>query len=129
MSKYQRYRNQTEFNVPETMLAVRLAGKGFENLRLEQIPVPQVGENQLLARVDAAGVCTSILKIIAQGSDHTYINGWDLHRWPVILGDEGSVTLVKIGKNLQNQYKLGQRFAIQPNLLLRFSYLHILEPP
>ena len=114
MSKYEQYEKQTNFDVPETMLAVRLAGKGFENLRFEQIPVPQVGENQLLARVDAAGVCTSILKIIAQGSDHTYINGWDLNRWPVILGDEGSVTLVKIGKNLQNQYKLGQRFAIQP---------------
>jgi len=114
MSKYEQYRNQTEFNVPETMWAIRLAGKGFENLRFEQIPVPPVGENQLLARVDAAGVCTSILKIIAQGSDHTYINGWDLNRWPVILGDEGSVTLVKVGTNLKNEYKVGQRFAIQP---------------
>ncbi len=114
MTKYEQYRNQTEFDIPETMWAVRLAGKGFENLRFEQIPVPQVDKNQLLARVDAAGVCTSILKIIAQGADHTYINGWDLNRWPVILGDEGSVTLVKIGENLQDKYKIGQRFAIQP---------------
>ncbi len=114
MSKYEQYRNQTEFELPKTMWAIRLAGRGFENLQYEQIPVPSVGENQLLAKVDAAGVCTSILKIIAQGSDHTYINGWDLNRWPVILGDEGSVTLVRIGDNLKDKYKIGQRFAIQP---------------
>ena len=38
----------------------------------------------------------------------------DITRWPIILGDEGSVTLVKVGENLQGIYQPGYRFVIQP---------------
>lgn len=114
MSKYENYRYGTDFKIPETMDALVLSGSGFENLAVRQIPVPQPGPDQLLARVDAAGVCTSIIKLIEQGEKHTFINGWDLKKWPVILGDEGSVTIVKAGENLADKYKPGQRFAIQP---------------
>ena len=81
---------------------------------MSEVPVPQPGPNQLLCRVDAAGVCTSILKIISQGNKHTYINGWDLEKNPVILGDEGSVTVAKVGDNLTSKYKPGERYAVQP---------------
>ena len=81
---------------------------------MTQVPVPKIGSNQLLARVDAAGVCTSILKLIDQGSGHTFIRGWDMKKCPVILGDEGAITLVKVGDNLKGKHKPGQRFAIQP---------------
>ena len=114
MSKYSSYRGGKEYNIPATMQAIIAAGAGFENLKVAQVPVPQPGPNQLLARVDAAGVCTSIIKLIEQGDKHTFINGWDLTKWPVILGDEGAVTLVKVGENLKSQYAAGQRFAIQP---------------
>ncbi len=103
-----------DFAVPDTMQALVASGKGFESLAVREVPVPEIGPNQLLACVDAAGVCTSNIKLIAQGEDHTFINGWDMQKWPVILGDEGAVTLVKIGENLKNEYKIGQRFAIQP---------------
>jgi threonine dehydrogenase-like Zn-dependent dehydrogenase len=96
------------------MQAIIAAGTGFENVKVAQVPVPKPGPDQVLARVDAAGVCTSILKLVEQGDKHTYINGWDLAKNPVILGDEGAITLVKIGSNLQNKYKPGQRFGIQP---------------
>jgi len=114
MNSYKDYRSGTDFEVPETMSALLACGKGLENLAVKEVPVPQIGPGQLLARVDAAGVCTSILKLIAQGQDHTFINGWDMAKHPVILGDEGSVTLVKIGEKLKDKYKAGQRFAIQP---------------
>ena len=114
MTNYEDYRSNIDFNVPATMQAVIAKGSGFENLAVEEVPVPEISDDQLLARVDAAGVCTSIIKLIAQGPEHTFINGWDMKKWPVILGDEGAVTLVKIGKNLKDKYKLGQRFAIQP---------------
>ncbi|GAI02373.1 unnamed protein product, partial [marine sediment metagenome] len=78
-----------------------------------------IGAGQLLARVDAAGVCTSILKLIEQGAEHAFINGWDMERWPVILGDEGTVTIVKVGENLRGEYEVGQRFAIQPAVGVR----------
>ena len=45
---------QTE--IPSQMRAVVLDGVGFEHLRVTRVPVPVPGPNQLLARVDAAGV-------------------------------------------------------------------------
>ncbi len=100
--------------VPATMAAVVACGRGFGNLGVREVAVPEIGGGQLLARVDAAGVCTSILKLIEQGAEHTFINGWDMERWPVILGDEGAVTIVKVGERLRGEYEIGQRFAIQP---------------
>jgi L-sorbose 1-phosphate reductase len=113
MAKYDTYW-QKQFEVPATMQALIARGSGFENLEVAHVPVPQPSDDQLLARVDAAGVCTSILKLIEQGDKHQFLNGWDLTKWPIILGDEGAVTLVKVGKNLNSKYKVGQRFAIQP---------------
>jgi len=113
MSKLQAYR--TSPAAPgKTMKAVVLSGIGIENLATIDVPVPTPGANQLLARVDAAGVCTSILKIMDQGAAHTYFNGWDPAKFPVILGDEGALTVVQIGSNLKSTYKVGQRLAIQP---------------
>jgi len=108
------YIYQTDFVIPKAMQALVASGSGFDNLKVTEVPVPGISPNQLLARVDAAGVCTSIMKLVDQGEKHTFINGWDMQKWPVILGDEGSVTLVKIGDNLRDKYKVGQRYAIQP---------------
>jgi threonine dehydrogenase-like Zn-dependent dehydrogenase len=114
MPAYQKYRQQRDFEIPRKMQAVIAKGRGFDNLQVAEIAVPQIGPGQLLARVDAAGVCTSILKLIDQGQDHPFINGWDMSAWPVILGDEGAVTIVKVGDDLKNRYRPGQRYAIQP---------------
>jgi len=114
MDKYELYSNQLDFATPQTMQALVACGRGVENLAVKQVPVPEVGPDQLLARVDAAGVCTSILKLIAQAKKHPFLNGWDMKKWPLILGDEGAVTLVKIGENLKDIYRIGQRYAIQP---------------
>lgn len=100
--------------IPETMTAVRLHGKGFENIRVESVPVPQPNNHQLLVRVNAAGVCSSILKLVAQGSGHTFINGWDLTQFPIILGDEGCVTVVKAGKAVANRFPIGKNYVTQP---------------
>jgi threonine dehydrogenase-like Zn-dependent dehydrogenase len=101
-------------DIPATMQALVASDQGFEHVRVREVPVPQIGPGQLLARVDAAGVCTSNLKLLAQGQDHTFINGWDLCQWPIILGDEGAITLVKVGENLRDRFRIGQRFVIQP---------------
>ncbi len=114
MSKLSTYRDPAAIRVPQTMQAVVLSGTGPENVTCREVPVPEPGPNQLLARVDAAGVCTSILKIMEQGAAHTYFNGWDPAKWPVILGDEGSVTIVKAGPGLSGQYRPGERYGIQP---------------
>ena len=113
MGKYRDYRNRID-NIPEKMQAVIAKGRGFENLAVAEVDIPEINPSQILARVDAAGVCTSILKLVDQGPDHTFIRGWDMEKYPVILGDEGAITLVQIGDNLKSKYRPGQRFAIQP---------------
>ncbi|MBI2441928.1 MAG: zinc-binding dehydrogenase [Lentisphaerae bacterium] len=106
--------NHSPSTIPLTMQAVRLHGAGVENIQVDTLPVPEPNANQVLARVDAAGVCTSILKLVEQGSAHTFINGWDLVKHPVILGDEGCVTVVQAGKNVASRYPVGRRYATQP---------------
>jgi len=115
MSKLEKYMNDfNDYKIPEKMKAIVLSGVGFENIATEELPVPEPGPKQLLARVDAAGVCTSILKIIEQGARHKYLYGWDPSRWPLIMGDEGSLTVVKVGDELKDRYTVGRRYGLQP---------------
>jgi threonine dehydrogenase-like Zn-dependent dehydrogenase len=100
--------------MPETMRALVLDGAGFEHLSVREVPVPRPGPDQLLARVDAAGICTSLIKLVEQGPAHKQVYGWDLARHPLILGDEGTVTIVEAGANLCDRYVPGTRFVIQP---------------
>jgi L-iditol 2-dehydrogenase len=96
------------------MRALVLDGVGFEHLRVESVPTPRPGPRQMLARVDSAGICTSLFKLVEQGPAHAFLYGWDPARWPLILGDEGSVTIVEVGNELQGTYSPGRRFVVQP---------------
>ena len=99
--------------IPAEMQALVLDGTGFEHLVVRTVPTPRPGPSQLLARVDAAGVCTSMIKIIEQGPRHPMLYGWDVATYPLVLGDEGSITLVEIGERLRARYRLGERYVIQ----------------
>jgi len=105
---------EEDYSIPETMKAVTLSGVGEEHLKLATIETPQCGDDQLLARVDAVIACASDNKLIDQGPNHALMYGWDVSKYPIIIGHEGAVTIVKVGKNLKNKYHVGQRFAVQP---------------
>jgi threonine dehydrogenase-like Zn-dependent dehydrogenase len=96
------------------MRALVMERVGFEHLGIRKIPTPRPGPRQMLARVDAAGICTSLLKLVEQGPDHKLMHGWDIGRWPAVLGDEGCVTLVEVGASLRRKFKPGGRYVIQP---------------
>ena len=106
--------SQTVRALPEEMRAVVLDGTGFSHLAVRKVPTPRPGPQQMLARVDAAGICTSLIKLIEQGPNHPLLSGWDITRFPLILGDEGSVTLVEVGADLRARYRPGERYVIQP---------------
>ena len=103
-----------KFVIPGEMRALVLDGTGFEHLQLRKVSTPRPGPGQMLARVDAAGICTSLIKLVEQGPNHQLVYGWDLERWPLILGDEGAVTLVEVGAELQKTYQPGECYVIQP---------------
>lgn len=97
------YQNiQENIKIPRKTKAVVMSKPGLENLKLEEVIVPEPNPNQILVRVDASTICTSGLKLISQGKEHPFLYGWDTEKYPIILGDEGAVTAVKIGDNLKH---------------------------
>jgi threonine dehydrogenase-like Zn-dependent dehydrogenase len=100
--------------LPAEMRAAVLDGTGAGHLAVRRVPVPRPGPGQLLARVDAAGICTSVNKLLDQGPAHPLMHGWDPVAHPVIVGDEGVVTLVEVGAALRDRFEPGMRIAVQP---------------
>jgi L-sorbose 1-phosphate reductase len=101
-------------SIPTVMRATVLAGRGTGSLAVRTVPVSRPGPRQLLARVDAAGICTSVNKLVDQGAEHPLMHGWDPGEHPAIVGDEGVVTIVEVGADLEGDWSPGQRCAVQP---------------
>lgn len=106
--------------LPDTNLAWPLYGVGLEKLGRERRPVawplPDIGPDELLARVDACGLCFSDIKVIKLGPEHPRISGRDLERDPVVLGHEVALTIIGVGENRRGQYRIGDRFVVQAEI-------------
>ena len=93
--------------------AVRIYGK--EDLRLEEFELPPIGDDEILASVVSDSICMSSYKAAKQGPAHKRVPN-DVAVNPTILGHEFSGEIIKVGKKWQNDYKVGQKYAIQPAL-------------
>lgn len=91
--------------------AVRLYGK--EDLRLEEFELPEMKEDEILARVVSDSICMSTFKAQEQGADHKRVPK-DVAENPVIVGHEFCGDILKVGKKWQNEFKEGMKFGIQP---------------
>ena len=93
--------------------AVRLYGK--EDLRLESFELPEIKDDEILAKVISDSICMSSYKAAEQGEDHKRVPN-DVKDHPVIIGHEFCGEIVKVGEKWANEFKPGEKFAIQPNL-------------
>lgn len=93
--------------------AVRLYGKN--DLRLEEFALPAMKDDEILAKIVSDSICMSSHKLATQGDDHKRVRS-PLAQTPIIIGHEFCGELVEVGKKWQNQFKAGQKFAIQPAL-------------
>lgn len=106
--------------LPKSYEAWQVFGAGFENVGRNGKPVdvrlrePQ--DNEILLRVDALGLCLSDIKIIKQGGDHPRLRGRDLANDPTVLGHECAATVVKVGKDWQGKFEVGQRYIVQADI-------------
>jgi threonine dehydrogenase-like Zn-dependent dehydrogenase len=95
-------------------------GPGVESVgragKPERVPVPEPGDDQLLVRVDAVGMCFSDVKLIQQGGKHPKLYNRDLAIEPTRLGHEAALTVLRVGRNLRDRYQPGQRLAMQPDI-------------
>lgn len=94
-----------------------LYGTGFDNLgpQLLAEPLPRFGPDELLVRHDAAGLCFTDVKIINNGPQHYRVER-DMQKEPLVLGHEVTMTVVGVGEHLAGQYRVGERFIVQPAL-------------
>jgi threonine dehydrogenase-like Zn-dependent dehydrogenase len=117
--KFDDYR-RLNYSLPQESWAWNLYGAGLENLGRDGQPelfgMPEPDDNQLLVRIDSISVCYSDVKILKQGGSHPKLYNRDLAHNPTRLGHEIALTIVKVGRNLQNNYRPGQRLAVQPDI-------------
>jgi len=88
----------------KTMKAVRMYAP--RDLRLEQIPVPQIKDDEALIKVMAVGIC---------GSDIPRINELGAYLSPITPGHEFAGEIVQTGKDLK-AFKVGDRVTVPPIL-------------
>lgn len=106
--------------------AVRLYGKN--DLRLEEFELPQIKDNEILAKVICDSLCMSSYKAASLGTDHKRIPN-DVQVNPVIIGHEFAGELVEIGTKWKSQFKSGDKFSIQPGLSYKDGPVGVLSAP
>jgi threonine dehydrogenase-like Zn-dependent dehydrogenase len=108
---------------PKQMYAWLLYGAGMENFgkgkKPVRVPVPDYDDDELLARVDACGLCFSDIKLIKAGGAHPRMHGRDLKADPTVPGHEVVLTIVGVGDSLKARFFVGQRFIVQADIFYR----------
>lgn len=102
--------------------AVRIYGK--KDLRLEEFELPEMKDDEILARVVSDSICMSSHKAALQGADHKRVPD-DIHINPTIIGHEFAGIILEVGKKWQHKFKTGQKFSIQPAM----NHMGTLEAP
>lgn len=85
-----------------TMKAVRLFGK--DDLRVESVPVPEIGEHEILVKTGAAMICGTDIRMHKNGNPTL----------PITLGHEFAGTVAAVGRMVKG-YAVGMRVAVAPN--------------
>ncbi len=85
--------------IPTTMQAA--VYRGVNDVRVETVPVPEIGAGELLVRVHTCGICGTDLKKISSGS----------HSAPRIFGHETSGVVAAVGQGV-SQFKPGDRVVV-----------------
>ncbi len=106
--------------------AIRLYGK--KDLRLEEFELPQIKEDEILAKVVSDSLCMSSYKASSQGTDHKRIPD-DVAENPIIIGHEFAGELVQVGSKWAHKFKAGDKFSIQPALNYEEGPVGILSAP
>ena len=91
--------------------AVRLYGK--QDLRLEEIELPQIKPDEVCVEVVSDSLCMSTYKASIEGADHKRVPD-NVHENPVIVGHEFCGRVVEVGDDWKDKFKKGDGVAIQP---------------
>ena len=82
--------------IPDTMRAV--VYRGIDDMRIESVPVPEIGPGELLIKIATCGICGTDLKKIHMGS----------HSAPRIFGHEMAGIVARVGSGVSG-FAVGDR--------------------
>jgi L-sorbose 1-phosphate reductase len=106
--------------------AVRLYGK--EDLRLEEFELPEITEDEILAKVISDSICMSSYKAAKQGTDHKRVPR-NAAENPLIIGHEFAGEIIEVGAKWQHKFQPGQKYSIQPAIYYENGPVGILSAP
>jgi len=69
------------------------------DVRMEELPLPEIGAGELLVKIEASGIC---------GSD--VMEWYRIHKAPLVLGHEIAGTIVEVGDGVE-KYEVGDRVS------------------
>ena len=98
--------------------AVRL--HGAEDLRINEFELPEIREDEILARVVVDSLCPSTYKAAKLATAHKRVPP-DIAENPIIVGHEFCGELVRVGVKHAGKYRPGQKFTVQPAMNYRGS--------
>ncbi len=78
---------------------------GIEDVRVEEQPIPDIGDEDILLKVNACAICGTDIKVFMHGYKH--------FEPPQIIGHEISGSVVKKGKTV-NGFDIGDRVVVVP---------------
>lgn len=93
--------------------AVRI--HGVNDLRVDTFDLPEIKQDEILAKIVTDSLCLSTYKVAQKGSAHKKLPE-HLEENPIIMGHEFCGVIVKVGEKWKDQYKPGDKFVAQPNL-------------
>jgi threonine dehydrogenase-like Zn-dependent dehydrogenase len=98
--------------------AVRL--HGAEDLRVDEFELPDIREDEILARVVVDSLCPSTYKAAKLATTHKRVPP-DIAENPIIVGHEFCGEFVRVGAKLSGRFWPGQKFTVQPAMNYRGS--------
>ena len=83
---------------------------GLEKMEIRDVPVPVIGTDEVLVRMEAVGICGSDLHYYAHGHIGDFVVDF-----PFILGHECAGTIVDKGSDV-NHLSVGDRVVLEPGI-------------
>lgn len=68
------------------------------------VDIPEISDDDILIKVDSCSICGSDIRIIS--------NGYTRVKYPAIMGHEIAGRVVKVGKNQEHKFKIGNRICL-----------------
>ncbi|KAE9379487.1 putative alcohol dehydrogenase [Stipitochalara longipes BDJ] len=88
--------------IPKTMKAAQLM-KYNSKYEIHEVPVPEIGDSDLLIKIGAAGFCHT---------DYQVMEGVYKSPCPIIPSHEPVGTIVAVGSKVEGKWKVGQRVGV-----------------